>query len=175
MINQIKYTNSLKNCIADRCEENEIFVSMADDIPQINYLVLKVDNYYNSLNLDKTPPSVDCLVTLKCRDSDFVVYLIELKNIKSPGGFKVENIYNKFKTTIDNFMGSRFRNIFHNDRYTIKYLQLYFVTAAYRESEKLWRKEGTKIDVLRSLKPFKFKGKRYQIKHKLPNPLINSC
>ena len=175
MINQIKYTNSLKGYITDRCEENDISAGMAKDIPQTNYLVIKIDNYYNSLNLDKTPPSVDCLVTLKCRDDDFMIYLIELKNIKSPCGFKVKNIYNKFKTTIDNFMGSRFRNIFLNERYTIRHLQLYFVTAAYGKSEKLWRKEGTKIDVLRSLKPLKFKGKRYQIKHKLPDPLINNC
>jgi hypothetical protein len=178
MINQIKYSKSLKPFITNKCEENEIFVSMAKDIPGTSFLVIKVDRYYNSLkigHLHKTPPSVDCLVLLKCRDNTFIIYLVELKKVKSPAGFSVDNIYNKFKTTIENFMGSRFNNIFLNERYIVRRLQLYFVTSAYGEKRKSWRKEGTKLDVLRSLKPFKFRGKRYQIVHKLPNPLIKNC
>jgi hypothetical protein len=72
-------------------------------------------------------------------------------------------------------MGSRFNNIFLNKRQIVRRLHLYFVTSAYGEKSKSWRNEGTKLDVLRSLKPFKFRGKRYQIAHKLPNPLIRNC
>lgn len=175
MINQIKYKKSLKDFISNECEENKYFVKMADDIPKDHYLVIKVDNYYNSLNLKKTPPSIDCLVPLKCRNNDYVIYLVELRNVKSSGGFGTKSIYNKFKTTVENFMGSRFRNIFYNERYSIRSLQLYFITAAYGKTGEKWRKEGTKVDMLRSMKPFKFQGKRYQLKHILPNPLIDKC
>ena len=74
MINRIKYQKSLKDFTGYECEENKYFVKMADDIPGDHYLVIKVDNYYNSLNLAKTPPSIDCLVPLKCRNNDFVIY-----------------------------------------------------------------------------------------------------
>lgn len=175
MINQIKYDKPLKAFICYECEENRYAVEMAEDIGSDDFVVIKVDNYYNSLKLKKTPPSIDCLLPLKCCENVFIIYLIELRNVKSPEGFETRNIYDKFKTTIENFMGRRFRNIFLNERYVIRSLQLYFVTAAYGKTGGNWRKEGTKLDVLRSMKPFKFRGKRYQIKHKLPNPLIGKC
>ena len=92
MINQIKYTDSLKDYVTRQCEENKIFVSMADDILPDNYMVIKIDNYYNSLNLGNTPPSVDCLVVLKCHDNDFIIYLVELKNVRSPGSFNFRQL-----------------------------------------------------------------------------------
>lgn len=178
MINKIKHTPALEPHITDQCEENQVCVSMDGDISNDNYLVLKVDNYYNSLNighLGKTPPSIDCLIPLRCADKQFIIYLVELKNIKSPGGFTVEEIYNKFKTTIENFMGKRFKNIFLSPRHQIKKLFLYFVTNPYGETEKRRRQEGSKMDALLARKPFKFRGKRYQIQHKLPNPIIKNC
>ena len=175
MINKIKYKKELEPFITDACEENKIFVSMAGDIPPNNYLVIKVDKYYNSLKLSHTPSSVDCLILLKCFDNDFVIYLIELKNIKSPKGFKVDNIFSKFETTIKNFMSKRFKDIFLNKRYTIKDLHLFFVTNPYRKSEKFRRKESTRMDFLLSIKPFRFRGKKYQLEHKLPSPMIRNC
>jgi hypothetical protein len=175
MINKIKNTKALQPFITDKCEENEVAAEMDETIHPDNYLVLKVDNYYNSLHLANTPPSVDCLVPLKCRDNGFIIHLIELKKIKRPGSFSVKNLYKKFKTTIENFMAKRFKNIFHNEKYyTIKRLELYFVTSSY--DEKIRRKEGTtRMDTLLARPPFRFMRKKYQIKHKLPNPIIKSC
>lgn len=171
MIDKIKNTASLKPFITNRCEEKRIFVSMAGDILPDNYLVIKVDSYYNSLNLSDTPPSVDCLIPLKCSDNSCVIYLVELKNIKSPRRFKLDNIYGKFKTTIEDFMGKRFKKIFYDERLSIKNLELYFVSKLYKSR----RLEGTKMDSLLSRKPFEFRGKIYQISPELPNPLIKNC
>lgn len=175
MINKIKYTKELQPFIKNECEENKIFVRIADDIPPSNYLVIKVDDYYNSLKRSDTPPSIDCLIPLKCSDNSFVVYLIELRNVKTPHGFDKKKISNKFKTVIDNFMSKRFKNIFLNERYKIKKLQLFFVTNPYRQKEEERRKEGTKMEYLLLLNSFRFRGKKYQISHKLPNPLIKNC
>jgi len=171
MINKIKYTEALKPFITHECEENKIFVSMADDIPKNNYLVIKVDRYYNSLKLSDTPPSVDCLVLLKCTDNHYVLFLVELKKIKRPRSFKIDNIRGKFRTTIDDFMSTRFKDIFHSETLPVKELHLYFVTNLYKTP----RKDTTRMDSLLSLKPFKFRGRNYQISHKHPNPLIKNC
>ncbi|MCK5056826.1 MAG: hypothetical protein KAT34_09240 [Candidatus Aminicenantes bacterium] len=177
MINKTRYTEKLKPYITDKCEENKISVTMEMDIPAKNYLVIKVDNFYNELGLKNTPPSVDCLILLKCADNSFFICLIELKDIKSPGGFSVDNIYIKFKTTIENFMGSRFKNIFQNKRFIVKKLQIFFVTDPYgdKNSKRSRKREGTKLDTLLSRTPFQFRGKRYLVKHKLPNPIIQKC
>jgi hypothetical protein len=173
MIDEIKNSKALTLFITDKCEENQICVSIDNSIPKTNYVVIKVDQHYNSLRLKNTPPSLDCLIAVKCRDNDYIIYLVELKNIKSPAGFKVDNIYKKFKTTIDDFMGSRFKNIFQNHKYKIKWLYLYFVTDPYRGRRP--RQGTTKMDSLLLKKPFLFQGKRYIISHKLPNPMITNC
>lgn len=177
MINKILHSEELEPFISDTCEENNICVNMDESILKTHYTIIKVDRYYNSLHLGKTPPSVDCLIVLKCRDNDFAIYLVELKNIKSSKNFDIDHIYNKFKSTIENFMAHRFKNIFQNEkRYKIKILYLYFVTCPYGEDEKSRRKGGTtKLDSLLARNPFKFQGKLYQIKHKIPNPIINRC
>jgi hypothetical protein len=175
MIDKIKRHSQLKPFIVSTCDENNILVNIADTIPPGNYLVLKVDKYYNSLKLGKTPPSIDCLIPLKCSDSDFVIYLIELKNIKSPKGFKPDNIYKKFKVTIEDFMIARFNDIFLDNSYQIKDMRLYFVSNPYRQREISHRREGTKMDALLSRRPFSFRGILCQLKHILPNPIIENC
>lgn len=180
MLNKIRNNPKLKEFISDDCEESGIYVSMADDIPPENHLILKVDRFYNSLNLGhlgKTPKSIDCLIPLKCIDDDYLVYLIELKRLKSGRHLKVPDIFDKFETTIKNFMSSRFKNIFFNEkRYQIKKLHLYFVSNPYRESEESHRrKKGSEVDSLLLRKVFKFQGLKYQVKHKLPNPIIAGC
>ena len=178
MISKIKEHPQLKPFIQRTCSENEVSVTMRADISQSDFLVLKVDNYYNSLNLGhrrKTPPSVDCLVPLKCSDDAFVIYLIELKNIKSPKGFTIKNIHNKFKVTIEHFMSQQFNGIFLDPGYRVKKLMLYFVTNPYRLSSMSHRREGTKMDALLARSVFRFKGKRYQLQQELPNPVIETC
>lgn len=173
MINVIKKTEQLTPFITDKCEENQICVSMDYNIPKTNYVVIKVDQYYNSLRLPNTPPSLDCLITVRCTDDDYIIYLVELKNIKSPKGFIVNNIYNKFKTTIEDFMEIKFKNIFHDPEFNIKKLHLYFVTDPY--GKRRFTQGTTKMDSLLSRKPFQFQGKLFMLEHSLPNPMIKNC
>lgn len=171
MIDKIKNTEALKPFITHECEENKISVNMTDDIPQNNYLVIKVDKYYNSQRLSDTPPSVDCLVLLKCTDNRYVLYLVELKRFKKARGLKKDSIQGKFKTTIDDFMSTTFKDIFHSERFPIKDIHLYLVTNRYKKPHR----GTTRLDLLLDIKPFEFRGKLYQISHKLPNPLIKNC
>lgn len=170
MINKIKYTEALKPFITHECEENKISASKADDIPCDNYLVIKVDDYYNSLKRSDTPLSIDCLIPLRCIDKRYIIYLIELKDTKATR-FTVDEIYGKFKTTIEDFMSRRFKTIFLNKRFEIKRLRLYFVTKHYKS----YRSDSTKMDFLLSKKPFKFRGRKYQFERKMPEPLIKNC
>jgi len=62
-----------------------ISVRFSEQLHEDKFIVLKIDSYYNSLGLPKPPPSVDCLIIVKCDTNicyDF--YLVELKNIGSP-------------------------------------------------------------------------------------------
>jgi len=76
MINKIRNHPQLKNFIAQTCAENNISADIAETIPAENVVILKVDQYYNSLNLGhlgKTPPSVDCLIVQKCADNKYSI------------------------------------------------------------------------------------------------------
>ncbi|HLP44370.1 MAG TPA: hypothetical protein VK469_00380 [Candidatus Kapabacteria bacterium] len=179
MIDRIKHHPGLKceGCIAKTCEENNLSATTADNIPDGSFVVIKVDKYYNFLNLGQTPPSIDCLIVLKCSDDSYIIYLIELKNIKKPSGFGVNNIYMKFKTTIEDFMTMRFKDIFLVPDYNIKNIHLYFVSNPYRLKDISHKREGTKMDKLLSYKPFQFRGiiRTIQIENKISSPTIKGC
>ncbi len=150
---------------------------MADNILDDNYVVVRMDKYYTSLNLGhlrQTPPSIDCLIVLKCSDGSFIIYLIELKNIKRPSGFEAPNIYMKFKTAIEDFMSVRFKDIFLDPGYRIKNIHLYFVSNPYRLKDISHKREGTKMDKLLSYKPFQFRGitRAIKIENKISSPTI---
>jgi hypothetical protein len=180
MIDKIKKHPVLKSFTASRCEENKISVSMAEDIPPGNYVVLKVDEYYRSLKLGRTPPSIDCLVPVKCSTNGFFIYLIELKNIKSPKGFTINGIYSKFKTTIEDFMAVRFADIFLDRSYKIDDMKLYFFSNHYglkpnRLREISHRREGTKMEALLFRKPFKFRDQVCQLENEPFKLVIENC
>jgi hypothetical protein len=151
-------------------------------------VIVKVDDYYNSnLKPPNIPPSADFLISVDCTKSRYVLYIIEFKNISSPKRFDIKNIYEKFKTTIYDFMSNRFADIYTNKNYEIIDLLIYFIADPYRlkkagvssypqyKANKLARgkTDSTRIDNLLSQKPFKFREKYYLIKYDLPpNPII---
>ncbi len=179
MINKLKLHPDLqcKGCITSTCAENDLAATMDSRIPADSFVIIKVDSYYSSLKLCHTPPSIDCLIVLKCADGQFVIYLVELKNIKSPSGFDHSNIYGKFKTTLEDFMSQRFQDIFFDPHQRIKDIHLYFVSNPYRLTHISHKKEGTKMDKLLSHKPFKFRGiiSDIKIKNEISCPIIEGC
>jgi hypothetical protein len=167
------------------CEEKDISAEIDDKIQDEDYIVLKIDKYYASLNMKKTPPSPDCLIIVKCKENNlYDLYLVELKNIKSSAGFKVENIEAKFKTAVEDFMGKRFADIFLNKSYSINKFKIYFVTDAYKikktnhsitKESYLKRIATTKLEKVQNLRPLKFRNKVAAIDSRLPNPMIKYC
>ena len=56
-------------------------ISTSEGIADENFVDVSRD-IYNDLNLEFTPPSVDCLIILKCKGDSYKLVLVELKNIK---------------------------------------------------------------------------------------------
>lgn len=176
MITEIKKHKTLKKYICQECAENNVKVSISPATKQSDIVIVKVDDFYNK-EVEKPKASADCLISLHLSSNSYKLYVIELKDINSPHGFKIENIQEKFKTTIEDFMSVRFSGIYCNDAYTIKELKMYFVTDPYNwqglsDKQIEEKRSGTKIETLLLSKPLKFRGKLYSIQHELPNPLI---
>lgn len=182
MINKIN--TKLTTFVNTVCEENGICANIEPSIKPDEFTVVKVDDYYNSGAAGHpTPPSIDCLITVKNDDDSYVHYLIELKNIPK-ARFTVSNIRGKFETTLNDFMGSRFSDIYENPSFVTKDLKLYFVTDPYHlvaggkvaagssyDTTKL--PQGNKMDLLLKEKPFRYRGKIYQIQARTPDPLVS--
>jgi len=148
------------------CEENNACVKFSKQLAEDNYIILKVDAYYNSLRIHKPPPSIDCLILVKCDTNEcYDFYLLELKDIKSSKGFNIENIQQKFATTIDDFLNDKFKDIF--DAYCINDFKLYLVLGE-KFSEKYEKKMGSL-----QLKLFAFKESSYRFRNKIAviNPI----
>lgn len=167
MIKRIKSHNNLADFVEDTCCENEICVTFDEGISSSEYAIIKVDNYYNSLNLEATPPSIDCLIIRKCIKTGYGLTLVELKKIETGKGFEVENMQEKFKTTLFDFIKKRFKTPLDINYSEIK---LFFVSR--QEIHK--RDLGLKMEVLINTR-FKFNDRTLMIIPKMPTPTIKNC
>jgi len=166
MINELNNHATLSQYIEENCCENKICVSFDNDINRDSYVIIKVDKYYNSLNLGDTPPSVDCLIIRKCKYGGYGITIVELKNINETR-FRKENLALKFKTTLDDFIKIRFGTILDIDYKDIK---LYFVS-----KQEIYKRDlSLKLELLMNVK-FKFNGKSLMIQPKMPTPTIKNC
>lgn len=168
MIKRIKSHEILSKFVEDTCCENDICVTFENGIPPDSYAIIKVDNYYNSLKLGKkTPASIDCLIIRKCVKTGYGLTLVELKKIETAKGFELENMRQKFKTTLYDFIKIRFKNPLDINYSEIK---LYFVS-----KQEIYKRDlGLKMEVLINTK-FKFNDRNLMIRPELPNPTIKNC
>ena len=177
MINAIKSDPQLVPFIKQKsecCYDGKPKQPYIDDaIDDDSVVALTPDDYYNSLHIGDTPPSVDHLVTLECNGKGFAHFLIEDKNVKSAKGIDVKNIYRKFQATLKDFMTKRFGQIFHV--YPIRFIELYLVTNPLlkkpREKESRTG-DNTRLELLLLMPPFKFRGIVVSIKHSYPEVLV---
>jgi len=184
MFKKIYQNPKLYSIISSYCEENNVEVCLSKDL-DINsddkLIILKPDEHYSSKNMPKPPPSIDCLILVKCDNcKGYDIHLVELKDIKSQSGFDKENIISKFKTVINDFLQNEFKNIFLEENYCN--FNCWFVSNPYgcrnmsqEEYDKKIHDEELKLDYFNSIKPFKFKNKISLIKPILPNPMISEC
>jgi len=181
MFSTIYDIEDLRTIIRNECCENGYEVSIAEELHNSgNVLILKIDAYFNSANMHNPPPSVDCLVIVKCDANDcYNIYLAELRNISSSNGFNKENIVSKFQTTVDVFLKDKFSTIFLNQTYCN--FKCYFVTNPYRfqgsqsDYDEYINANGLRLDYFIGIEPFEFNGKYALIEPKLPNPTIIPC
>lgn len=167
MIKKIKAHKILSKYVEDTCCENDVCVTFENDILPSSYSIIKVDKFYNSLNIERRPASVDCLIIRKCITIGYGLTLVELKKIGSSKGFEVKNIKEKFETTLTDFIKVRFKIPLNIDYSEVK---LYFVT----NKELYHRDLGLKMEVLINLR-FKFNNKNLMIIPRMPNPTIKNC
>jgi hypothetical protein len=174
MLENIKAHEILSQFLEDDCCENNICVTFAEDIARENYIIIKVDKYYNSLGLAETPPSLDCLIIRRCLNTGFGLTLVELKDIDSTKRFTIENLKAKFETTINDFIQTRFNVLFID----YKRIELYFVSnielykGKWRREEKLDR--GLKLEILINIR-FKYGNRKLMIQPRMPDPTITNC
>jgi hypothetical protein len=167
LIENIKAHEILSQFLEDDCCENNISVTFAEDVEAENYIIIKVDKYYNSLGLAETPPSLDCLIIRRCLNTGFGLTLVELKNISKSRRFTVANLKAKFETTLNDFMQKRFKDLLQKD---YKEIKLYFES----KIENHRRDSGLKTEILLNLR-FEYGGEKLMIQRKMPHPTITNC
>ena len=90
-----------------------------------------------------------------------------LKNIESGQGFNVDNMKEKFETTLFDFIKKRFKN-----QLDIHYseIKLFFVS-----KQEIYKRDlGLKMDVLINIK-FKYNDRVLMIRPEMPTPTIKNC
>jgi len=169
------------------CFENEIGIDLSEKLREDlesgifeKIMILKIDAYYHPSKMAKPKRSIDCLIIVKCINTGYEFYLVELRNVVSPKGLKKAEINEKFMTTIEDFLKNRFQDIFMDKDYCLNKFELYCVTDAYRLknlNEEQYKKRISVLEkeLLLLQKIFTFRDKKATIKLKLPNPLITEC
>lgn len=167
MIESINSHDILNVFVENTCCENGVCVSFEDEIDPNSYVIIKVDKFYNSLNIEKRPASIDCLIIKKCVNSGYGLILVELKDIHNSKGFDLDNLKSKFSTTLNHFIKSEFSNVLDID---YKEVKLFFVS-----KQEIYKRDlALKMEVLMNVK-FKFNDKQLMIIPRMPNPTIKKC
>lgn len=186
MVQQIKECKELIPYLKDIIEDEGIEVGISEKIGCGSIAIIKVDEYYAGLHITTPPKAVDFLAVVDCECASFAMYLLELKNVKSPKFLKMKDIHEKFGNTIDDFLSVRFGDIFLNDRYKYKNILLYLVSDAYglrgkynnfneyrKIMDKTSKRDTLKTEIGLGTKLFRFRGRILKISFDIPpNPVI---
>lgn len=165
-------------------EDAGITVEVDSNLSTEQYIAIKVDDYYAGLHEAVIPASVDYIVVVDCECNWYRLYILELKNVRSTPSTK--SIINKFENTIEDFIKTRFNDIFLNDKYKYKDIRLYLVTSSYQKAKEMGQfdkyialrkrikaKDTLSNDSTLSQKIFQIKGKICRIERECPpNPII---
>lgn len=158
------------------CSENDVCACFAEDLlkngelDDDRVLILKPDDYYNSKKIANRPPSVDCLILVKCTEQQhYDLYLIELRDVHTgTNNLKFKDISRKFETVLGDFF-DRFQSVFSN--VNIGKISLLLITNPYKsstEQEYKSRFAGTAMDAYTSQR-LTFGNKKYPIQPVSPN------
>jgi hypothetical protein len=177
LIDWLKADAVISKFIRMSCSENNVAVTLSNEINPNDLVIIKVDAFYNEEVKNPEDPSPDCLIIQKC-NGHFHIYIVELKNVNNQKNISVENIVQKFITCLDNFMSERFGNYFHHEDVDIKSLKLFFISDPYGFKANPGRQltlRGHKFDVLNSIRIPMFFNMHLYIEPHIPDPTINKC
>jgi len=91
LIQALKTDAELADFIQPSCTDEGIEVHTEDGVDASSIAVIKVDDFYNSFNIEKRPASIDCLIIQYCGDNNYRLYLIELKNVENANSISNKN------------------------------------------------------------------------------------
>jgi len=177
LLNLLRNDVAINRYLCNFCAENGVTINIDSTISQNDILIIRVDHYYNHLvqNPDCSP---DCLIIQRYQKNIYNIYIVELRNINSPDGFRIKDVVEKFITCLGDFMSERFANYFYNSTFEFKNIFLLFITDPYhfRENpDKQLKMKGHKLDSLMAQRVPKFFGKHLYIEPKIPDPTIKKC
>ncbi len=173
MIKLLREKIELHNFFVNEIKENGAFIEIDNSFYDENHnlnneeiLNIAIDNYYNSLSLRDTPPSIDNLVIIERSTKKYSLYLIELKYISKLSRLNLDNIKNKFKTVLNDFMLNKFHDEFNHQDVCIIDFQCWlvsnrfnFMSSEISDEEYSRRIRNTLIEKLLLIRPFRFRGK----------------
>lgn len=168
LLRKIKEDSILSKYVRDKCEDEGICVNIDIRIPLSDYLVIKVDDFYNELPSPRLK-SPDCLIIQRCNSGGYAVTIVELKSYNEAYRFEDRDT-EKFATCLGDFMSNRFSHIFD---YDFKRVQLLFVSKV----DVFSSENVDKSRMMRILlqKRFEFRGRKYLITPRVPTPAIKPC
>lgn len=191
MIDAIIQHPVLNNIIRETCSDNGLFVEIDGNLlnngclDSERIIILKTDAYYSSHIMHNPPPSVDCIIVVKCQDESYKFYIVELRNCTGTSLIKTGIIEHKFKTIADDFFTKQFPAIFSTKEYSIRSVKLWLVTDPFKTgklNEEQYKKKikGSVIEQYLSIKPLRILGKIALITPILPRiekpyPKITGC
>jgi hypothetical protein len=173
LIQRIQGDPILSKFLCDDCEENGVGINIGTEVQRDDFIIIRVDEFYkDTVRNNSRPKSPDCLIIQHCGDNRFVLYLIELKAIKSLKTETMSDIRDKFQNCFSDFMSDKFREYFYDTDYEFV-IKLYFISDP-RET-KIDKGKATRMDSLLALRQPRFANRIYPIKPKTPNPIIQPC
>jgi len=168
LLNQLRNEETITDFFRPECEDEGICIEVDKDVDENNILIIKVDDFYNSFNVETRPPSVDCLIVQHCESGIYKVYLIELKNMERTKHIDKVNLIEKYRTTLFDFISDRYRHIFNEFEF-----KTYLWLCAGKVTEDKIRNYS--LDFLLSLDHIKFRGLWLGVCGFPPVPTIKSC
>ena len=170
LLEEIKEDKVLFPFLAKQCEENNVRLVVDKKISGKRHIVIKVDDYYNSFKIKNRPKSPDCLILHKCYDTGYGIAIVELKKRRRLSDLPpIDDIIQKFKTCLNDFMLNKFKIYF--DR-KFERIELYYVINRNIHPNNI--DIGLNIESIMEEK-IKFKGKFCIIRPCSNNQKIKAC
>jgi hypothetical protein len=176
LIHNLLNHQELVDFLCAECRENNVGVNFSAAISPSDYLIIRIDAYFQQHLRERIPAGIDCLIVQRCANNDYKLYLVELKKIADLGGHNLNHIRSKFQNCFDVFMSDKFRDYFYDLNINFTSIQLIFVsTTNENKNRKDKFQKNTRLDALLAMRPCRFANKLYAISFEEPDPLVMPC